>query len=595
MARWIRWQGLGVFGVVVALFCIFWFLSIDGIVESMVEKYGTKAVGAKVELESADLSLFPAGLELRGLKVTNPDQPMRNVVEIDSIRLSFDAPNFFRRKLIVDQMNLEGVKLNTPRRTSGALPEVSKKHKAIGTDARAKKRTSICQGRKLPSLAMPDISEILKKEKLNSVELVTSLRLQIDNEKQTWQQRLSSLPDQKTFQSYKNQIDQLRRGGSGIAGMLTSGGKALELKKKIEADIRRIKQAKAEFQKEMTALKRGMAQARKAPFEDASRLAKKYGLSKEGLSNLSHLLFGAKVCGWMEKTVNWYHRIRPILERTKQKKKGREIVKPLRGKGLYVKFKEHHPIPDFLIKEAKTSIITGAGIIGGVIRNITPDQDILGLPLTFNFRGEKLKAVKLLEASGFLNHIKPQAPKDEIKLLVKGFQARGIAIMDRAKTPILLEKALADLNLKALLKGQKINGNMLAAFHSASFSVKAASEANPIMDAIFSALRNVSDFIVNAKVTGTLTDYNIHVSSDLDGVLKKSVGKIIARETEELRQKLTKAIMARVNGPLGEAEDSLLQLGGVGNELAQRLSLGSKLLDSIGKTGGQKGFKLPFS
>lgn len=80
MKKWIRWEGLGLFIGVVVLFCIFWFLFIDGIVKSMIEKYGSQAIGAKVELGSADLSLFPAGLELKDLQITNPDDPMKNAV-----------------------------------------------------------------------------------------------------------------------------------------------------------------------------------------------------------------------------------------------------------------------------------------------------------------------------------------------------------------------------------------------------------------------------------------------------------------------------------------------------------------------------------
>ena len=88
MKQWIRWQGLGVFVIVVIIVFGFWYLFIDGIVERAIEQQATKAVGAKVDLESADLTLFPAGLRLIRLQVTNPDEPMRNAVEISRVNLS---------------------------------------------------------------------------------------------------------------------------------------------------------------------------------------------------------------------------------------------------------------------------------------------------------------------------------------------------------------------------------------------------------------------------------------------------------------------------------------------------------------------------
>ena len=108
MKMWIRWQGLAVFLGVVIIFSLFWFLLIDGLVERMIEKSGTKAVGAKVELDKADLSIFPAGLKLIRLQIANPDKPMTNAVEIGQINLSLETLNLLRRKIIIKEMTADG-------------------------------------------------------------------------------------------------------------------------------------------------------------------------------------------------------------------------------------------------------------------------------------------------------------------------------------------------------------------------------------------------------------------------------------------------------------------------------------------------------
>ena len=82
MAKWIRWWGLGAFVVVAAILVGVWVFLVDGWVKILIEDGGTDAVGAKVELDAADLSLFPAGLTLTRLQVTDPrcanDQCGRN-------------------------------------------------------------------------------------------------------------------------------------------------------------------------------------------------------------------------------------------------------------------------------------------------------------------------------------------------------------------------------------------------------------------------------------------------------------------------------------------------------------------------------------
>ena len=125
MAKWIRWWGLGAFVVIAAILGCAWFFLVDGWVKYLIEEAGTEAVGAKVELDAADLTLFPAGLTLSRLQVTNPKTPMTNAVEMAKVTMGLDGLNLLRHKVIVEEMALEGVRLGTPRATSGATREVS--------------------------------------------------------------------------------------------------------------------------------------------------------------------------------------------------------------------------------------------------------------------------------------------------------------------------------------------------------------------------------------------------------------------------------------------------------------------------------------
>ena len=64
MTKWLRWQGIVVFGVVSILFFSFWSFGADTIVKRSIEKAGTRVVGARVELADVDVHLFPLGITL---------------------------------------------------------------------------------------------------------------------------------------------------------------------------------------------------------------------------------------------------------------------------------------------------------------------------------------------------------------------------------------------------------------------------------------------------------------------------------------------------------------------------------------------------
>ena len=112
-----------------------------------------------------------------------------------------------------------------------------------------------------------------------------------------------------------------------------------------------------------------------------------------------------------------------------------------------------------------------------------------------------------------------------------------------------------------------------------------APDFNDFAQAMASVLSNISQFTVNADLNGTLGDYDIQVTSDLDRVLKSAANKVVQKQAAALEKELKKAISAKVGGPLEQTKGSLSGLDAIGNELSTRLNLGNGLL---------RGLKLPF-
>ena len=113
--KWIRWQGVLSFIGIIILVVVFGLFFADKIVHKIIETGGTKAVGAKVELASVDLKFSPLGLSLRGLKITNPDDPMKNAVDVGHINISLEAMNLFFSKITIQDLAATDVKFNTER------------------------------------------------------------------------------------------------------------------------------------------------------------------------------------------------------------------------------------------------------------------------------------------------------------------------------------------------------------------------------------------------------------------------------------------------------------------------------------------------
>ena len=82
----------------------------------------TAAGVCKVDLADAHLSLTDGHVSLRGLAVTNPNAPLTNLFEIDELVFDAGILPALERKLVVDTLAARGIRFNTPRATSGAVP-----------------------------------------------------------------------------------------------------------------------------------------------------------------------------------------------------------------------------------------------------------------------------------------------------------------------------------------------------------------------------------------------------------------------------------------------------------------------------------------
>jgi uncharacterized protein (TIGR03545 family) len=567
MRRWIRWQGLAAFIFVVVSISLLWLVFVDLALEKVVESVGSRIVGAKVELDEADVLFFPLGITIRGLQITNPHEPMTNAVEIARIAGLFDSINLLRRKVIIEEMSMEGVRFNRARTSSGALRGRSK---AENSEKMSLKRIL---GSDLPSFVLPKAEEILAKEQLQSVELARALQTEIKEEEEKWTKELAELPGAERIREYEDRIEELKdMRKTGPAAILRAAAELKKLKEDIELDLHKLRKAEQNFHSTINLFKKRLAQAERAPINDANRLASQYSLDSQGLANLTRLLFGPRIATWLGRGLSWHQRLEPLYERVKKEYGGdAEVVKPLRGKGVEVRFREYEPLPDFLIRKVKGSVSTQRGDMEGRIENITPDQDILGKPLTFLFSGAKLSQLQSFRVDGTLDHVSRLTASDRINLKLRGYQAQQVNLTESNAFSVKLAKGLADLDLSSIVSNGAIDTDFAAVLKSAKLEVNFPVESGPVVRAISSTLTGVSSFSLDAKVSGSLDDYTMKLSSDLDRILKDSISSQLKSQIVKLEQELRADISERASGPIQQAKSSLGDLAPLGDELEKRV------------------------
>jgi uncharacterized protein (TIGR03545 family) len=551
---------------------LIWFVVVDWVVEIAIESQGTKAVGARVDVAGADLSLFPAGIEVRGLQVTDPDSPMSNALDIRRIYSDIELKPLIQRKVLIDNLRMEGIRLNTPRKTSGAVPGAKP---AAGKQAEPLPPWlgKMCAGQSVAPFSMPSVKDILDREKLQSLDLARQLNTRIDTAKSRWQQRLKDLPTREELEAYRARLDKVKAAGGGLGALLGSAGELKRLNEDLRKDLGRLEKARSEYRTELQNLQKESALLAKAPNEDVRRLKAKYAVSTEGLANLSRVLFGPSVCRWWEKGYHWYARLTPYLggQAEKETKPSGEVARPEAKKG---------DLPDFVIRRMHVDALLDTGHFTGEATDITSDPGIWGKPLAFKFLGRQMQRVQGINMDGVLNFMQPDNPRHHVKLLVQKLGLEQLALGDPEDLPLSITKALADINMNLDLAGPKLDALAKARLKDVQMAVEKAA-GSELSGALADAVASVTHFALSAMVKGSDPDYTARIESDLDPVLRQAVGKIIATATSRLESQLHAAISEKTQGPLKDAQSRLGGLAGMAGEFSQRLDFGNSLLKNI--------------
>jgi len=586
MKRFIRLPGLAAFVVIVAVAAVIWYIAVDAVIKYTVEKTGTKAVGAKVELDSADFSLFPLGLELKGLQVTNPKKPKRNAVVAENIEMSFNTGYLLKGRKVVERLSARGIAFDRERSRSGALAH----RKEPAEKAVPVKEKAVSQLEKLAAFSTQNAREMIQKEKLHTIEEARALKQDIESARKRFRERMAELPDEQTFKDYEKRLEELRsKGSGGVMGAIGKVDKAKKLRDAIRGDLAALREARADFAQTRSGLQKRLQALQNAPARDANRLMDKYALSPEGIANMSALVFGPKYAGWVETGLTWYQRLSPYLAGMAEAGDG-EKIKRKRGEGRDVVFDPRQAVPEYWIQTAhveladqgKASAGGMAGTISGKIQNISSSQQILGRPLTFAFSGKGLRDTGRLEIEGRLDRTDPDKPEDVAKFDIGQYPLSALSLLDRESLALSLDSARVKTAKGSIriIEENVLDADLNASVDAAQFQVASGEDGaqNFLTQALAAALGDIKAFDIGLKMAGSLSKPEIKISSDIDDTLKNALKQSLENRQAELKAKLRQAISEKSSAPVTEARSGLSGLDAIQEELQRRLTTGSAVL-----------------
>lgn len=578
MKQWIRWSGLAGFILITALIAVLWLMIAGPAIKYAIEEYGSRTLGAKIDVEDVSLTFNPVGIEISQVQVTDPKKPMENVLQFDTAQADIRFFPLLTGNTIIDHMVVEGVRTGTPRQYSGELKKEKKE-----TTPDGKKEKSISE--EVLDTAeenLPTADEILSRESLLTESRGKALQAEAEASREALQKAADAVPNEDQLAKYEKELRSITSERLKSVEDFRERQKRFEaLKKQFSNDRKAIAALQKQVSESKQKLQDGWKLLQSAPQEDYARIRTTYQLNASGATNVSRLLFGEKAGEWTEQGLYWYEKARPFLEKKKAESeadkadKAETSEKKGHSGGEFIRFPTPDPLPDFLIRSMKLSVILEQGELKAEINNITDQQWITGQPVTLTVRGKDLQDISELSLDGEFNQVKRDASAvASFNLNIRKWDVKDYSIGAMGMT---MDHAVADVNGKAELTGDQVSGTVSSEFSKAAFSTR---DTTQIAETINKALSGISTFNLEADIEGKITAPGVSVRSDLDDKLKRAVNKQLEERIALLEQQLRQKINQQLEQYAGGYQQQLKALNLMGGNLGDKQEQISDMLSA---------------
>ncbi len=585
-----RWQGVLAFVLIGGLVGGFLILFLDGMIERAIEEKGSMAAKTRIDIGSLSTSLFAQSVVLTGIEVANPENNMENLVQFETLSLDLDGAQVVSRKIVIDELQAHGIRLNQKRTHPAQLPEAAEP--AQGTQQAGATSQNALPG--LGGLSIKSPEEILKSEKLETLEAGNRIKKTIEDLKAKWKNKIETDLNPNALKETKQKLADLQNKvkGGGLADIANALKDFNTLQKDIQSQISRITSMKSEFEKDLQMAKQQVADLKNLPQKDFERLKNKYSLNPEGGKNILGSMLEGPLKEKLDKAWKAYKMISPYLNRPSSPAE-QEYV---RGKGIDILFAKASPYPNFLLKHGNLSLILFDTEVKGEVRDLSDNQKFYGKPAKMNFQSGKNEVFDSFTLNVILDKTGPKSQD----ILVVNIQGLSLKNTGRAE----LKGGLATITGQLTITDENnLHGKFTAELDNVSLSIP-EQKGNELANTIAQSLSTIDRINISIGISGTIENYQLDIKSNLAEIISKAVKNAFAGKMKGFESSLMSAIQSKTADSLSGANSSLSGLLGQNKILNDRGSAyGGLLGEAKGGASGLAspkslslpgGFKLPF-
>lgn len=591
--KFIRWNFLIPTVIVIALITLFNILFFDVILKKAFISTGEMIFGAKVEIDDLKTSFTKVSLSMDGLRCADRNDYFKNLIDVDHITFDAKFTPILRKKLVIDEMTVSGLKWGTARKTSGQLPpkkekKFDKKQKKDGKFAKlfeSAKNKANEEFNKLPAVETFsqiesqikdfDVDKLIDKSNLQSVKEINKLSGEMQNKYKNYQTTFDNFKIEEKIEKTKNLINEISKTKVSSFDDITRTAKNIEELKNNKKELDNILKELDKAKKDVAGTLDLSKQIQDAINKDVDSVSDKLSVSNLNTRNISSMLVGRQWINRVDTVIYYMSLIKKYMP-----EKDKEPVKE-RAKGRDVMFAQK-AYPSLLISKINISGTTSkdkqgkAIAFAGSIRNVSSSPDMVAEPVTLDIRGNN--GIQNLTVEGLFDH-RGNNSEDLLKVSMSGISGEVLNIPENDYLP-LINTAAVKLSSRFELSNGK-------------FSCGADMSVKDIKEKDLSVIKGNIKYL--AEITNTIKSFNIEakaksedngslsfdVKSDIDRKISDAVSKLFSSKVAEAKSKVKEEINKIVKEQTKQIEDNIKAQK---DALLQNINSQTALIDNIKKS-----------
>jgi uncharacterized protein (TIGR03545 family) len=562
VSRFIRWQGIASFFVVMALIIVFVYLFADSLVKKGIEKSGELYLGAEINVSNVEITYSPLTLNIEGLQATDPKKPTHNLVSFSQASAGIDVWQYLFGKIYISELNVDQLRIDQPRESEGRV------YILVEENAEQDGEGAIDSALTNLDSSLPTVDELLNNSDLLTVKNGKALQQSYLSEKEKLAGVQKSLPNKETLANYKKQITALSNTKvSSLADIEKLSKEFKVLKKQFSADRDIVKQAKQQVSSSREILSQQTKALKDAPQADWKNIESKYQLESLDGADFAHMLFGEQAREYFGYAETVYQHLAPLVGGSKVS----ESKENTEGQGRYVHFTDEEPMPDVLIEQAKFSLVLPQGEFAINGKELTHQHWMRGNSSIVNVVSDNIQGSGKLALALEFSLDQKQALSSNGKWQLEQVDLNDISLQNSSDLNLQLNSGLLSGDGTFSLLNEQLDSKSNLNLANTKYSGEGSSHLSTLL---INTVRSLESLALTISAKGKISDPELSISSPLDSQLKKSMMKQVSTKLTSFKTDVKEGLNTKLTDALGlsnKEEQSFMDLEALVNDSGKAL------------------------